>query len=305
MSPISSCFVTGAATPLGVSIIKTLRAQNLDVTCLVNTENRNIHIERLFNLGGKIIEGDVKDIQTYGNSIKGIDCVIHLDDLKFGSEHELIQHNVDGTKRLISTLSEGTVVIFPSTLGVYNVSSGVVHEGTETKPSDIYSRTKRLAENLLIKSDKTVSIIMRLPSIIGPSTGEVGVHLKRIFSRRVVPRCTDMRYAFLHESDLLDYIITSLSHELHETVTINAIGDYLSCDELYEAYIMGSGDDGWKLRIPEWLMGNPLRNLNPYLIGFNNSVEFDLSLAETELSWVPDYTKKSIFEELVSIIETL
>jgi len=289
----STYFVTGASTVFGVSIVKMLRSQNLEVYGLVERESDNRSIERLFNLGCKLIEGDLERPETYSEKIKIIDCIIHLAERRSGSIEELEHYNVQGTRKLLELAPPQCRFIYLSTIGVYGRTTGTLHEDIIPDPIDDYSRSKLGAEQVIMRNEVTNSFILRCPYIVHPHSSELGKLLRNIFKKRIISKTNDKFY-FVHANDIAYYILTALSEELHGHVIVNIPGVLITFEELLKAYTLGYKDRYYSIVLP-WSSHVPF----PILLSDNTIL--DTSFAEYDLIWIPQFSKSSILDEITEL----
>jgi nucleoside-diphosphate-sugar epimerase len=105
------------------------------------------------------------------NKLKHCKVLIHLaGSTAFWSRKELIEGNVELTKRIISTLPHNAHVVFASSISVYGKKEGILKEETATRPSTSYGLTKLQAEQIIKegKEKKDLSAtILRIAPIYG------------------------------------------------------------------------------------------------------------------------------------------
>jgi len=289
----SICFVTGASTDFGVSVVKMLKTLNLKVYGLVERDSDNISIERLFNLGCKLIEGELDRPETYSDKIKIVDYIIHLAERRSGSIEELEQYNVHGTRILVESAPPQCRIIYLSTIGVYGRAKGTLHEDMDPDPIDDYSRSKLGAERVILGNEEIDSFILRCPYIIHPYSSELAKLLRNIFRKRIISKTHDKFY-FVHSNDIAYYILSALSEELHGHVIVNIPGVIITFEELLKAYTLGCEDTYRSIVLP-WSSHVSF----PVLLSDNQNI--DTSFAEYDLIWIPQFSKSSILDDITEL----
>ncbi|MCX8064447.1 MAG: aminotransferase class I/II-fold pyridoxal phosphate-dependent enzyme [Candidatus Hydrogenedentes bacterium] len=127
----------------------------------------------------EVIEGDIRHWQKYPNLFDGINCVIHLAGLAnepscLLSPPTAYEVNVDCTIEIARQCIQRGVkkFVYPSTCAVYGKTiANWVDEESSTDPISLFSKTKKLAEENLIKlANESLSVlVLRLPTLFGYS----------------------------------------------------------------------------------------------------------------------------------------
>ncbi len=172
--------VTGGAGYLGCWVVFELLARGhkvrvFDRFCF----NKPEEIDWVANSDVEIIQGDIRHWQRYPGLFDGIECVVHLAGLVNEpscvlSPPSTYEVNVEATTELArQSLQRGVKkFIFPSTCAVYGKgTSKWVDEESKTEPMSLFSKTKKLAEENLIKlsCEALTVFILRLPTLFGYS----------------------------------------------------------------------------------------------------------------------------------------
>jgi nucleoside-diphosphate-sugar epimerase len=166
-------FVTGGSGFVGQDLIAMLIKQGYQVKALARSASSFQKVEQLGAIG---VNGDLNDALQLSQGVKDCETVFHLAASVdfFASEKELKKEHVDATETLLSVAKNAGVKKF-----IYLSASSVIMNG---KPilnadesvvsdhlTDGYSKTKRQAENLVLKANapnfQTISI--RPPLIWG------------------------------------------------------------------------------------------------------------------------------------------
>jgi dihydroflavonol-4-reductase len=146
--------VTGANGFLGCHVVRALIARGDMVRALTR---ENADISALRGISCEIVRGDVRDVQSLRNAIKGCDEVYHV-----AADYRLwvVDHapmyaiNVEGTRNVIATAREAGVsrIVHTSTVGALGIPHGAA--GREDSPVSVaamvgpYKRSKFLAERV-------------------------------------------------------------------------------------------------------------------------------------------------------------
>jgi len=111
------------------------------------------------------------DIRNIGEKdIAPYDCIYHLAGISGypaceANPHSAHMINVGGTKKLLSGLAPGQLLINASTTSIYGNFGDACTEQTPVKPASLYARTKLEAKKLCM--DRTNSISLRFATIFG------------------------------------------------------------------------------------------------------------------------------------------
>jgi len=106
---------------------------------------------------------DVRNKSALAKEVKDADVIIHLAALvgyplckKMPREAQEV--NVDGTRNLLDSVSEGTRLVYASTGSNYGEVEGICTENTPLNPLSLYGRTKTEAEAMMLDADNSVSL---------------------------------------------------------------------------------------------------------------------------------------------------
>src|SRR5271154_25892 len=105
MAPFTTAFVTGATGLLGNNLVRALVERGHRVKALVRSRAKAK--ELLGGLDVEIVEGDMKDISSFQEALRGVDVLFHtaafFRDSYKGGRHwdELFRVNVTGTEALL------------------------------------------------------------------------------------------------------------------------------------------------------------------------------------------------------------
>ncbi|MCG3258778.1 MAG: NAD(P)-dependent oxidoreductase [Candidatus Heimdallarchaeota archaeon] len=168
--------ITGAFGNLGLSTIKELVRLNHQITCFDLPNRRNKRAFRKLSRKHKlsVVWGNISDTASIALAIKNQDCIIHLVAILPPLSDKLPDYaykiNVLGTNNIIEEVKKQNLsprIIYASSVTVYgpkSPDSPVITLDTPINPTDVYSKTKVEAEELLVKSCLPW-IILRLTAV--------------------------------------------------------------------------------------------------------------------------------------------
>ncbi len=166
--------ITGATGFIGSHIAERLIKDGEEVTALVRKTGK---VDFLKSIGTKLAYGDINDMGSVRNAMKGMDTVYHSAALadEWISYEEAYRVNVEGTKNLLECAREAGIkrFVFISSLAVLGLRD---HFGTKAdapchKSGDSYIDTKIDAEQLVMKYYKEYGLpitIVRPGFVFGP-----------------------------------------------------------------------------------------------------------------------------------------
>ncbi len=158
-------FVTGATGFIGQNLVKRLIADSWEVSVLIRSKGK------MGDLDGKkvnIVSGDLTDLSKVKNALKKNDVVFNLAAVLMHHklpEKKYWETNVTGLENLLKIYQNSNIKRFVhvSTVGIYGPTGGkMLDESSPIHPSDIYSRTKATAENLLFRYYKKTGFPMTI-----------------------------------------------------------------------------------------------------------------------------------------------
>lgn len=168
--------ITGAFGNLGLSTIKSLVNSNHQITCFDLPNRRNKKVFRKLSKKHKlsVIWGNISNTADIALAVKNQDCIIHLVAILPPLSDKLPDYaykiNVLGTNNIIEEVKKQNLsprIIYASSVTVYgpkSPDSPVITLDTPINPTDVYSKTKVEAEELLVKSCLPW-IILRLTAV--------------------------------------------------------------------------------------------------------------------------------------------
>ncbi len=166
---MSRILVTGAGGPVGRHLVADLLARGHAVTGL----HHRAPPPRPAGDRHRCLQADLRrplDPAVEADWVVHAAAVTHLDPSLTASDYA--RTNVDGALHLARHVERGGIrgVIFLSTLSVYgSIAAACLREDEEPRSPNLYGRTKRLAEEILLDlpADRDV-LCLRLPGIAGP-----------------------------------------------------------------------------------------------------------------------------------------
>ncbi len=181
---VKNILITGGAGYIGSHIAEILVRKKKNIYILDNLSTGH---RKLIDKRANFIFGDIKNQNLIKRILNdyNIDSVIHLaavlsvgESEKNPSKYKKI--NVDGTKKLLSSLKSSNVknLIFSSTCAVYKDGLQKVSERSKLKPTSVYGKTKLSGERLIknfCKKNKINYGILRFFNVVGASSsGKIG-----------------------------------------------------------------------------------------------------------------------------------
>ena len=169
-------FVTGGSGFVGQNLIPCLVRHGYTVYALARS---NTAIEKVAKVGGKGVPGDLFNLEQAQDCMRACQTVIHcaayMDFFTFDYD-KFYQVNVEGTKNLLKAASNSGIQKFIYISAASVICGSVVKDVDETYkpkrlPDDPYSKTKALAEELVIQATgpEFETIALRPPLIWGPN----------------------------------------------------------------------------------------------------------------------------------------
>ncbi len=212
---MTRAFVTGATGFIGPHLVRELRQQGIEVTCLRRAAS---DITRLAPLGVAFKAGHVADPEALRAAVFGADVVFHLAGMTRAlARRQLHAVNVEGTRNLLTACAaqrNPPVVVIVSSLAAAGPSLGDQprDEADEPAPVSEYGRSKRTAELVAHEfADRMPITIVRPPLVFGQGDQSVLAMMRPI--RRIgvhlVPGFVDRRLSVIHATDLATALIAA------------------------------------------------------------------------------------------------
>jgi nucleoside-diphosphate-sugar epimerase len=165
--------VTGATGLLGGALALRLAAEGIAVRALVR---RSADVRQLHGGGVELAFGDVRELATVQDAMRGCSHVVHLAAAKTihnvpRAEYHTV--NVRGTRNLTDAArTEGvTRFVYGGAIGVHGFVAGrSLNESSPARPNTPYRLTKWMAENVVQDAHRREG----LPSVVARITSAVG-----------------------------------------------------------------------------------------------------------------------------------
>lgn len=210
--------------------------------------------------------------------VKDVDVIFHLaastsTDSKWPNLAEVIENNVNLTRKLVEASPETARLIYSSTVEVYGERPGKVTERTPTNPTSPYGITKLASETVIQKTCRKRGIpyvILRLPTIYGPWQRE-DMTYQQIISGIGTPAVDRSTLDVLYVDDAIDAFLLAAT-----TTKVN------------EVFHLSSGQDG------AWYEG--IRLLEPWNDTFERG-RFRTTLAPEKSEAMLGFRAKTALKE--------
>ena len=165
--------VTGGAGYVGSVLVPKLLSRGYQVRVVDNMMYRQPSLLPHFLNGGlEFIRGDIRDSGTLKDSVKDVDCVIHLAAIvgapACAKDPRLAEEvNYESTVLLSRALSPSQGLVFASTGSNYGAVQDICTEETPLNPISVYGVTKTRAETVLL--DAGNAVVYRFATAFGLS----------------------------------------------------------------------------------------------------------------------------------------
>ena len=308
--------ITGGLGYIGTEICKLYSGVSWHHNIIV-IDNRFIseRVSQIRNWNMQFIHGDILDKDLVESQFKDADVVHHLagitDVPRTKSEssnlkdEKIIEVGVEGTKNILSVISNKCKIIFPSTHVVFEGIKEVkkdIKEDEKTKPVLSYASSKAINEKQLKDSGKNF-IILRLGSVYGYSTDSMRIDIMpNLFSKiasqdgtlklfaggrqikSLVPLIDVARcFKFMEEREDINSEIFNLTKE---TLTVKEVAEI--CKKYNKKVILRETND----EIPN--LGFSLSNKKLLKSGFEFLYNLDQNIKEMITKW----SNQNIIEDL-------
>jgi len=207
-------FVTGGTGFIGRPLVRKLLKRGYDVTVLVRSDKGSADLQAL---GAETVRGDIRDVASMREAMRGSDVVFHLAGwYKTGSPDWMTAEplNVGGTRKVLRLARELGVakVIYTSTHTVLGDTGGELVDETSFQGGPFaneYDRTKWLAHYKVAVPmiDKGAPIIIVMPGTgYGPGDPSLIGDLMRLFYAGNLPAvpAPDFTTSYVHVEDIAE-----------------------------------------------------------------------------------------------------
>lgn len=211
-------FITGATGFVGGKVASQLRAAGHEVIALVRNPEKAADLS---TIGVVIAKGDVTEIETMREPMKGCDGVFHIAGwYKVGArdQSEAAKINIDGTRNVLTIMKELKIPkgVYTSTLAVNSDTHGVKADESyhfEGKHLSEYDRTKAEAHKIaeqFIRDGLPLVIVM--PGLVyGPGDNAMSGETWRAYLQKKLPMIvTKTAYSYGYIDDIAHFHILAM-----------------------------------------------------------------------------------------------
>lgn len=307
-------FVTGATGFVGRHFLELALRSGHKVTALVRTMKPSLESDfiKAYPDTVEFVRGDVLNIETYRESLKHCDVLMHIASAFAESDVDdsyFEKINVNGSKLLATAAAEAGIkrFVYCSTAGIHGQRvPGVVNEEHSLNPYNAYETSKVGAERVIREISEETNMqftIIRPSSIYGPHDNRLE-KLYRSAEKGRFPLfgAGDGRRHMVYVADLAEALLAASIHEAADGEAIIIAGP--GAKPLHEmldilAKCLGKKSYGPKLPLTPMLIVAGLvedicrvLSINPPIYRrrmdfYLNDIEFDCSKAERVLGWYP------------------
>jgi len=190
-------FVTGGTGYVGRNLLPRLVNENHEVTCLIRSPavySDNDPFKKC-----RLIKGDVTDIISLKDTMRGMDIVIHLavatpltsdrDDY-----NAFYRTNVLGTENVLSEclISKVKLVLCFSSTAAIGISHNLrIDENTPTNPESAYGSSKKEADDVILsfyQKCRLPVVTLCFPHIYGPGDRYEFLKIVRMIKKGILPQ---------------------------------------------------------------------------------------------------------------------
>jgi len=256
--------VTGASGFVGAHLVRFLRQQGQDVTCLVRKTSK---LDELKQAGITFIYGDILNERSLREAVENKDVIYHLvgrGSLSANSEkdfHEFYEVNVQGTKNLLEATLHNNPhvkkVIYTSSTAAVGLLKGVVNEDTVNNARSPYQRSKWASEQLILSYHKEHGLpvtIVRPSMVYGP--GAVHSEILRMcgfIKRGFFPLFNDGNNSvpIVHVSDLVEGLVLASEKGHNGSIYFILNDEMTTMNKLIDFISLAMGTNPYKVHIPK------------------------------------------------------
>ena len=212
--------VTGGAGYKGVILIEKLLHAGHDVTLLDNFMYGYYSVLHLVQEPKlQFVSLDIRNLTE--SALAGFDVVFHLAGISgmpacAANPHSAEVINVQATRKLISLLGVGQLLIYASTTSIYGATKVDCDELVQIQPPSLYAKTKFEAEQIVMERSNSISL--RFATIFGSSPkmrADLLVNdfvYKALNERSVVLFGSQSKRTFLHIQDAISGYLFALDN---------------------------------------------------------------------------------------------
>ncbi len=233
--------VTGASGYLGNVLIRKLLAKKVKIRAFVHN-----HDEVLQNLDLTLIKGDVRNVESVRELIRGCDIVYHCAayiSIVSYDKKQLFDVNLQGTRNIIIACEENNakLIYISSIEAVGKIHEKIHNEDDGFNPPQTliqYGMSKSMASIEVLKASKEKrinSVIICPTGIIGPfehGTSPLGKMVRDFISKKLIASIAKGGFCFVDVRDVADVAI--MAGEKKEKIEGHYIvsGEYLEISDM-------------------------------------------------------------------------
>jgi nucleoside-diphosphate-sugar epimerase len=252
-------FVTGGTGFIGKHVIRKLVERKYDVYALVRSESS---VAEMAQLGATAVRGDISDINSMREGMKGSDVVFHIAGwYKIGDPDWMKGEsiNVGGTRKVLRLAQELGIpkIIYTSTVAVFGDTNGKLADENYFQGGPFlteYDRTKWLAHYKVAVPmiEKGAPIIIVQPGgVYGPGdTSLIGQQMTAFYRGQMpVVFGPDTTITYAHVKDIAEGIILAAEKgKIGESYVL--AGPAVPLGEMYDFWAQITGKRPPVLRVP-------------------------------------------------------
>ena len=259
-------FVTGGTGFLGKQLIKELNCLDEEVHLLVR---KNSNLKEIDHKRLKIFLGDVTNVRTIREAIKGCKTIFHMASLVKAwtlNPAEFYQVNVEGLKNVMECAMEEDITkfIYTSSFMAIGPSNGKINtEETQHDPDHLhnhYERTKYIADQLIpAYLNRGLPVITVYPCVIyGPgeiTEGNLVVRIILDFLEQKIPGILgdgSKLWNYVFVTDVVKgHLLAMKKGKVGQKYILG--GENVSMDNFFKLLETSSGVNAPKRHIPFWI----------------------------------------------------
>lgn len=242
-------FLTGGTGFIGRPLTKRLIEYGWEVICLVRNP-KSQQSQEIHGMGATLIQGDVTDLESMREMMKGSDVVIHNAGwYEFGitkkDQLKMYKINVEGTRNVLNLAVELEIpkIIHISSIVAFGRTGDIVADESYNRqypPLTYYEETKMRAHDIATDLQKQGAPIMIIcpAAVIGPGDHSNVGYLVRMYTRHVLP-------------PILWTPNGKLAHVYVDDLT-EAIANCVKYGEIGEIYLVSNGNQRHKEMVNDW-----------------------------------------------------
>ena len=220
--------ITGGSGFIGTHLVQELYKRNYELYIfdIKESTGKEAKYEKMDLRDAELLNTRIKEIQPF--------AIIHLAGLARGSQKDLYDINVQGTKNILNAF-QGKM-IFMSTGMVYQGNNPPFEEEMQINPIDEYPKTKRIAEELCMQN--VDNVIIRASLVYGPGQEDhmfIPELREAVLVKKQPFKMTkgEQKRDFIHVKDLVKAICILLEEKSSGIFNISS-AEQVSIQELIE-----------------------------------------------------------------------